>query len=36
MHVCSQEIVGEDLSKILPPIENVSQQMIRIGPSRVS
>jgi hypothetical protein len=36
MHVCAQEIAGEDLSKILPPIDNVSQQMIQLGPSRVS
>jgi hypothetical protein len=36
MHVCAQEIAGEDLLEILPPIDNVSRQMIQLGPSRVT
>jgi hypothetical protein len=36
MHVCALEVVGEDLLKVIPSIDDVSWQMIQPGPSGIS
>jgi hypothetical protein len=36
MHVHALEVAGEDLLEVIPTIDDVSWEMIQLGPGRIS
>jgi hypothetical protein len=36
MHICDLDVAGEELSEILLAIDDVSWQMIQLGPSVIN
>jgi hypothetical protein len=36
MHICDLDVAGEELSEILPAIDDISWQMIQLGPGVIN